>query len=98
MSKATTEIGIAREQYAREHAATDPRPSRFAEEGATYRAWATRADAWALSRMTPRRAEIVETLPDGAFWYHPANTPVSGDALARSSRPRVGTLWERASR
>lgn len=98
MSKATTAIGVARDEYAREHAATDPRPSRFVEEGATYRAWAARADAWAISRNASRRAEILETLPDGTFWYHPANTPVSGDALARSSRPRVGTLWERASR
>lgn len=38
--------GANRQAYATNHQHTDPRPSRFANEGATYREWAVRADEW----------------------------------------------------
>ncbi|MDQ1113948.1 hypothetical protein QE418_003396 [Microbacterium testaceum] len=42
-----TGVGEVRAAYAVAFAEVDPRPSRFADEGATYRAWAERANAWA---------------------------------------------------
>lgn len=41
-----TGVGEVRAAYAVAFAEVDPRPSRFAEEGAPYAAWAERADAW----------------------------------------------------
>lgn len=42
-----TSTGANRNRYANAHRDTDPRPSRFANAGADYTAWAARADAWA---------------------------------------------------
>ncbi|MCJ1709246.1 hypothetical protein [Microbacterium sp. VKM Ac-2923] len=41
-----TGVGEIRAAYAVAFAEVDPRPSRFADEGAAYAAWAERADAW----------------------------------------------------
>lgn len=40
-----TSTGAKRQGYAATHADTDPRPSRFANQGRDYSAWAARADA-----------------------------------------------------
>lgn len=45
--------------YAAAHANTDPRPSRFADEGRAYRAWAERADAWAASDPYKRGTTVL---------------------------------------
>lgn len=45
MTNPLTATGINRERYAK---LIEPRPSRFANEGRDHRAWAARADAWAL--------------------------------------------------
>lgn len=39
-----TSVGADRDAYARQ---VEPRPSRFADGGAPYAAWAKRADEWA---------------------------------------------------
>lgn len=43
-----TPTGEHRARYASTHTDTDPRPSRFANNGDDYTAWAERADAWRL--------------------------------------------------
>ena len=44
-----TTTGANRQAYALTHQHTDPRPSRFANQGTTYRKWAARADEWAAT-------------------------------------------------
>lgn len=55
-----TRTGANRNRYANQHATTDPRPSRFTNDGQDYTAWAARADAWA--ELNP--ATFLPDLPD----------------------------------
>lgn len=61
-----TNAGENRERYAREHRHDDPRPSRFTNEGRDYRAWAERADAWAIEDESPSRDAGI--LLEAALW------------------------------
>lgn len=55
-----TSTGANRNRYANQHADTDPRPSRFANAGQDYAAWAARADAWAAEHP----ATLLPDMPD----------------------------------
>ena len=77
-----THTGENRARYARERGHIDPRPSRFANEGIDYRAWAERADAWAEAQTRAALREMV-----GVFRMDMARGyPVL-------SRTRVVELW-----
>jgi hypothetical protein len=78
-----TPVGEAREAYAR-FATADPRPSRFANDGRDYRAWAERAD------RSTARAQIVVPGMEAKTFYTVEPTPQSaerayGDTLAREA-------------
>ena len=49
MPASTTAAGARRDRYA----AIEPRPSRFANNGRDYRAWAARADSACLGCLDP---------------------------------------------